>query len=138
MEADFNTALTLFLHANRNILTDFQKRVIQLVLDADHGPDEAAEALQIISNQITHLRYIGWQPKSKSGDMVNRPSHYDVFVMEPTFFIVETGGFNWCLENFFKYICRFPFKNGIEDLRKAMRNLEMFLKYADGDPEWSR
>ncbi|NKW09129.1 hypothetical protein HGG76_02470 [Ochrobactrum tritici] len=51
MEADFNTALTLFLHANRNILTDFQKRVIQLVLDADHGPDEAAEALKSLATK---------------------------------------------------------------------------------------
>ncbi|MCC5780544.1 DUF3310 domain-containing protein [Nitratireductor sp. B36] len=69
--------------------------------------------------------------------MVNRPEHYDRFPIEPTFFIMENS-IDWLRGNFLKYVCRFPYKNGIEDLRKAMRNLAMYVRWHDMDPSWSR
>lgn len=68
-------------------------------------------------------------------DMVNLPPHYARFKIEPMHFTVENG-LNWFQGNVLKYILRYDAKNGMEDLRKAQRYLEMFIKWVDGDPDW--
>lgn len=69
-------------------------------------------------------------------DMVHRPAHYARFKVEPIYFIGENElGF---LEgNVVKYVLRHDAKNGVEDLKKARRYLDMLIAKKEGDPAWS-
>lgn len=127
----------LFLHVNRD-LTPFQVECLKAVF----GPHATLRRVQAtignIRERMEKLKAAGWKPNNETTDAILNPAHYDRFPMEPTYFIVEAGGFHWNLENFLKYIVRFPFKNGIEDLGKAARNLTMFALHVQGSSEWSR
>lgn len=68
-------------------------------------------------------------------DMVTLPGHYARFKIEPIRFICENN-LNFFQGNIVKYILRFDAKNGLEDLRKARRYLDMFIKFVEGDPNW--
>lgn len=57
----------------------------------------------------------------KKHDPVNSPSHYTVYPVEP---ITMTRHMSFCLGNVVKYVLRSPFKNGVEDLKKALYYLE--------------
>jgi hypothetical protein len=127
--------LHTFLHVNK--LTDFQREIISLIFEIDSGPDEYAEAILKIAHHADALKIANWKPNKVDGDAVNRPDHYERFPIEPTFFIMENG-INWCLGNVLKYLCRFPFKNGVEDLRKAQRYLAMYVRFLDRKEDWSR
>lgn len=63
------------------------------------------------------------------------PLHYGKFAIEPVRFCIENklDGFQF---NVVKYTCRHHSKNGIEDLKKARRYLDMYIAYLQGDPEW--
>lgn len=69
------------------------------------------------------------------GDNVTLPHHYARFKIEPIRFSIENNlnGFQF---NIVKYILRHDAKNGIEDLKKARRYLEMFIKFMEGDEDW--
>lgn len=128
---------SLFLHVNRE-LNEFQRDVLRLVLAQDANAESMSKAVAKINRLADLLERSGWKPKKADGDQVLKPDHYDRFPMEPTYFIVRSGGYHWCIENFIKYITRYRFKNGVEDLRKAMRNLAMYIRWVDGDQNWSR
>lgn len=127
----------VFLHVNRE-LQDFQREVLRKVLGEGATLDTMREAITDINQRIFLLSHEGWKPTKATSDAVLKPDHYDRYPMEPTYFLVESGGYHWCIENFVKYIVRYPFKNGLEDLGKAMRNLAMYVKEQDGDEAWSR
>jgi hypothetical protein len=126
-----------FMHVNRE-LNDFQRAMLNKVIGPDATRDSIEEAITNLNQKLFLLGREQFKPARANSDPVLKPDHYDRFPMEPTYFIVESGGFHWCLENFIKYVVRYPFKNGIEDLNKALRNLGMYLKWLDGDPGWSR
>ncbi|WP_266031214.1 DUF3310 domain-containing protein [Brucella intermedia] len=133
----------IFLHVNRDFNT-FQQDTLRLVLGGVNSVSKT-EAINAVSQgmselgrQITLLEAGAWEPQRDKGDVVNKPAHYDRLPMEPTYFIVTSGGYHWCIENFIKYLCRYRWKNGVEDLRKALRNLAMFLRDLEGDKGWSR
>jgi hypothetical protein len=71
------------------------------------------------------------------GDNVHLPKHYARFKIEPISFICENG-LNFFQGNVVKYVLRHDAKNGLEDIRKAKRYLEMYEKYLQGDKEWWR
>lgn len=129
--------LQVFLHANRD-LDDFQRGMIRLVIGPDASTESMRDAIKLMDQKALLLSRAGWKPVRAEGDQVLLPSHYDRFPIEPTYFLVESGGYHWCIENFVKYITRFRFKNGIEDLQKAQRNLAMYLRYVAGEEGWSR
>ena len=120
-----------------NELTETQQWMVTDLLHPDSGPEEYAALAKEVRNYAEFLQDAAWKPSRKDGDMVNRPSHYARFPLEPTQYAMEYS-LDWCRGNALKYICRFPFKNGVEDLNKAARYLEMFVKFLDGDPEWSK
>lgn len=66
---------------------------------------------------------------------MNLPNHYARFPIEPWRFITENKLEFWqgCI---IKYVCRWDAKDGIQDLKKARRNLDMQIKYLEGDPDW--
>lgn len=140
--ADYVTRLQLgidkFLTANAHVLSEFQLEICKTILDPDTDQDDLKVANTLIHQKIDILEKAGWSPvKTNSGDMVDRPVHYDRIPIEPTFFAQEYG-LDWVTANPLKYVCRFPFKNGIEDLRKTMRYNAMKIRWLDGDPEWSK
>ena len=68
-------------------------------------------------------------------DMVTMPAHYARLAIEPTHFIVANK-LDWFQGNVIKYTCRTDFKDGIQDMQKAIRYLQMRIKYVQGDPDW--
>lgn len=69
-------------------------------------------------------------------DMVRRPKHYTRFEIEPIHFIMVNDLPFW-LGNIVKYGLRWDAKDGIQDLYKAKRYLEMKIKQLEGNPKWS-
>lgn len=130
----YKIPLALYLHVNK--LNDFQKQVLGLFLQEKYTFEHLSQCQLLISRQIKLLSDSNWKPERQAGDMVVRPAHYDVFPIEPTFFNRENG-IDWNRGNANKYICRFPFKNGLEDLRKAQRYLTMEYQYLKGNAAWS-
>ena len=68
-------------------------------------------------------------------DSVVLPAHYAHFKIEPINFICENK-LDFFQGNVVKYVCRHDSKNGIEDLQKAKRYIEMYIKYLQGAPDW--
>ena len=65
-------------------------------------------------------------------DNVNHPAHYNTGKYESIDVMVETQGVNavknFCICNAFKYIYRHRFKNGTEDIKKAIWYLNKYVE----------
>ena len=74
--------------------------------------------------------------KKSEGDRIYRPSHYTKWkAMEPiTFMILNNVPF--AEGNVIKYVLRWRDKNGIEDLKKAMRYLEMMIMFEENKEDY--
>lgn len=70
------------------------------------------------------------------GDNVVLPNHYARFKIEPIHFIGENQ-LNFFQGNVIKYILRHDAKNGLEDVRKAIRYASMYHEYLKGNPDWA-
>lgn len=53
--------------------------------------------------------------------------HYKEMKIQPIEFIQENG-FGFCEGNIIKYVSRYRFKNGVEDLKKARHYLEILIE----------
>ena len=62
------------------------------------------------------------------------PKHYSQFKIEPFDFIHENG-LGFAEGNVVMYVCRWREKNGIEDLEKAVRYLQLLIVYAKIEKE---
>ena len=69
--------------------------------------------------------------------MVHLPPHYARWKIEPIRFITEND-LDWCRGNVIKYLMRFDAKNGMEDLKKAKRYLEMLIEKENNNADWWR
>jgi hypothetical protein len=58
------------------------------------------------------------------------PAHYTRFVIQPMTF-ATANNLSGLELNVVKYTVRAPYKNGVEDYRKAIRCLEMLIETAD-------
>lgn len=70
----------------------------------------------------------------KDTDMVNHPPHYNKYGVECIEAIKSaTGeGFEYYLQgNVIKYLWRYRYKNGVEDLKKANWYLELMMEVVD-------
>jgi hypothetical protein len=68
-------------------------------------------------------------------DKVILPHHYARFAIEPVRFIMENRLPFWA-GNVVKYVCREDAKNGLEDLKKARRYLDMEIERREHNPDW--
>ncbi len=70
-------------------------------------------------------------PRNDS-EKVNHPQHYNHGKYECIDVMVENFGKeavqHFCLLNAFKYVWRTNYKNGVEDVRKAMKYLDFYLE----------
>ena len=64
----------------------------------------------------------------KASDIQVGGQHYSGMPIQPSFFI-QKNGLSWCEGNAIKYVCRHRFKNGKEDIKKAMHYLELLLEW---------
>lgn len=64
------------------------------------------------------------------------PHHYARFKIEPILFIGEND-LSFLQGNVIKYVLRYDAKNGLEDLMKARRYLDMLVLKVKGDPNWA-
>jgi hypothetical protein len=107
-------------------------------LDVGLGPGiipikAKAAALANTMAAVEHAVEIG-EPLTKA-DMVTLPHHYARFKIEPVRFICENN-LNFFQANIVKYVLRHDAKNGLEDLKKARRYLDMFILFIEGDESW--
>lgn len=60
--------------------------------------------------------------------------HYKRFVIQPVEFC-QKNKLGYCESNVIKYVVRHQFKNGVEDIKKAIHYLELLLQleYADAE-----
>lgn len=63
-------------------------------------------------------------------DDIKRPAHYARYAIEPITFIMANE-LPYPEGNVIKYICRWRYKNGREDLLKARRYIDMILEDMD-------
>lgn len=70
-------------------------------------------------------------------DAVVKPSHYTKWKIEPINFIMRNDMPFW-MGNVVKYCMRADDKNGVEDLRKAIRYIEFRIRHLEGDVEITR
>lgn len=70
-------------------------------------------------------------------DAVVAPQHYASFQIEPVTFIT-VNALPYIEGNVIKYICRWRMKDGLRDLRKAKRYIDLLIEHeervAAGDP----
>lgn len=69
--------------------------------------------------------------KDNTADMVDRPAHYTRWAVEPITFIMKNN-IPFAMGNVIKYVMRADAKNGVEDLRKARRYIDMMINQAEG------
>lgn len=76
------------------------------------------------------------EEEKKKVDMVNSPAHYNEANIETIDIIqsVTGDGFETYLQgNILKYICRYKYKNGVEDLEKARWYLNRLIETKVGE-----
>ena len=87
---------------------------------------------------MRHLEYMKMRLKEveEQTDMVNSPAHYNKAGIETIDIIqsVTGDGFETYLQgNILKYICRYKYKNGVEDLEKARWYLNRLIETKVGE-----
>ena len=65
--------------------------------------------------------------KEVANDNVYKPKHYMQYKIEPITFIMENQ-LPFAMGNVIKYVMRYKFKNGLEDLKKARRYIDMIIE----------
>ena len=88
---------------------------------------------------MRHMEYMRMmaekEKKMEKKDMVNSPEHYNKAGIE-TIDALEamlTNGFDYYLQgNIVKYLWRYRYKNGVEDLKKAQWYLNKLIEVYDG------
>ena len=78
----------------------------------------------ITLDDALHMRPVEYKLPDQSApqtkDNVNQPHHYTQGKVEPITIIEDMGdGPSFCRGNVIKYVARYKFKNGLEDLKKA-------------------
>lgn len=73
--------------------------------------------------------------KALAHDPVAKPDHYRRFKFEPIRFIMENNLPFW-MGNVVKYVLRAQHKNGLEDLKKARRYLDMQIAKMEGNEDF--
>ena len=87
---------------------------------------------------MRHLEYMKMRLKEveEQTDMVNSPAHYNKAGIETIDIIQSVTGdrFETYLQgNILKYICRYKYKNGVEDLEKARWYLNRLIETKVGE-----
>lgn len=69
--------------------------------------------------------------EEKPVDVVKAAPHYTALKIQPIEFITANQ-LGFLAGNVVKYVCRAPFKNGLEDLKKARQYIDWMIAQAEG------
>jgi hypothetical protein len=102
--------------------------------DYDRVPREERGVVDPLVNRITHQR----GPKVSANIELTRPlsqqiggEHYSRQRIQPVEFI-HANDLGFCEGNCIKYVCRWKYKGGIQDLEKAKHYIEMLIDMEKG------
>ena len=102
--------------------------------EAEHGKSSVAEYNQW---QITQAKAHGYDELPAVQDIINEPNHYKGKHGIETIDVIRNfgnddmiAGFYW--GNAIKYMTRYRSKNGLEDLKKARKNLDWLIEHTEG------
>jgi len=91
------------------------------------------------TKDMRHLEYMAYRAeeerKMQEEDMVNSPAHYNKAGIETIDALqaMLNNGFDYYLQgNIVKYLWRYRYKNGVEDLKKAQWYLNKLIEVYDG------
>tara|TARA_Y100000004_G_C8809394_1_gene366973 strand:- start:107 stop:418 length:312 start_codon:yes stop_codon:yes gene_type:complete len=90
----------------------------------DATPKEWDQASTTVTGKLYH-------PEDKHTNPVTKPEHYNKGGIEAIDYIKQQlgAGFgDYCSGNVMKYLHRYKYKNGIEDLRKARQYLDWLIE----------
>ena len=85
-----------------------------------------------------HYRKIGEMMRKEKEDMVNNPPHYNksgIETIDAIKAMTDTGYEYYLQGNIMKYVWRYRYKNGVEDLKKAQWYLNELIEELDKDDE---
>ena len=74
------------------------------------------------------------QKQMSAFDKQEGGNHYKMLPIQPTEYILANN-LGWCESNVIKYISRWQFKNGLEDLKKARHYLDILIERQTPDEE---
>jgi hypothetical protein len=78
---------------------------------------------------------IGQEIGQESGHDPTNPGHYTRYTIQPMEFI-QANNLPFWLGNVIKYALRYDAKDGVQDLKKARRYLDMQIEHTQGNPDW--
>lgn len=96
------------------------------------------EAVENMLNTLENLTRKQKADENEELDMINSPSHYkldgsDIESKDVLKSVLGTEGYvHWSCGNAMKYIFRWEKKNGLEDLKKARKNLDFAIETLEG------
>ena len=83
-----------------------------------------------------HYRKVGEMMRKEKEDMVNNPPHYNksgIETIDAIKAMTDTGYEYYLQGNIMKYLWRYRYKNGVEDLKKAQWYLNELIDTLDND-----
>lgn len=97
--------------------------------------DKDQDQQMVINGEMTKDDFVRKYSLNKPADMINHPPHYiskngleTIDVIEA--FTADLKGIEAvCTANVIKYICRWNYKNGLQDLKKAQWYLNKLIDY---------
>lgn len=72
--------------------------------------------------------YIDVTKASRAAEIQIGGSHYKDMMIQPTEFI-HKNNLSFIQGNIIKYVCRYKFKNGVEDLEKAKHYIDLLIEF---------
>jgi len=96
------------------------------------------ETMVMAENFKTNMRKACFAPLTDVSDKTDPldsqvgGSHYKAYKVQPIEYAMANN-LNYCQANAIKYVTRYRDKNGAEDLRKAIHNIEILLKLEYGE-----
>ena len=84
---------------------------------------------------VHHFPFNNFRRNNMNPDNLKHPKHYSIWKIEPIKFILENE-IPYAEGNVIKYVMRWKYKNGLEDLHKAREYLDILIKdeLAKGEP----
>ena len=90
---------------------------------------EILEKADELLDKLIKEKEVTIQKEAKSAlDYQVGGNHYHQMAYQPLSFIMELG-LNFCEGNIVKYVARYKFKNGLQDLKKAQHYLKFLLEF---------
>lgn len=74
-----------------------------------------------------------WEPQKAEPDIINQPAHYTGRGGIKPLDFITSNKLDFFEGSIVKYVYRYPFKGGVEDLKKARRFLDKMIERLEGE-----